>query len=274
MATHLLNTLILASTFAASLATVPRIPVLLEARGPDPPVWVSVERAVKANGALDGSVFRAEDLALLRRNLQTNEREWRKALATNPAAAPDDCHVFSGRVLEHFVPNRTFDELLSNASSILTGEVVAKEEGFFQGRPGSLLLVRAKQYKHRFAQGDLVLVFTPSAHIRAEGGAICARPLSNVEIGLGDRLIAFGLVQPVIADGYAIFQVNELRELVVEQRSGRLRAPAAIAEMMKSFEQIETEAMKIRSSTGAMPSGADFGSGSMRITTDDRSPPS
>lgn len=229
----------------AFVAAVPKIPLILEANdSAGPPIWVSARRAVRADGSLDDSVFRSEDVARLRRTLDANKREWRKALSANPAAAVDDCHVFSGVAVSHFLPNRTFDELVANASVIVTGEVVDRTEGFLQGRPGSLLLVRANQYKRRVAHGDFVLVFSPSAHIRTEGGALCARPLSKTEPAVGDRLIGFGMVDHISAGGNAILEFDEVHELVVERPGGRLEGPSAIAESARSFEQIESSIVK------------------------------
>lgn len=184
------------------------------------PAWVAVDRALDANGELLASKVGEYNIAKLRR--------W-KALQDRGAGAEPMEALRAGscagfRTLptpEHYRRNGTIRDLTSEATDVIVGRLVGREEGFFRGSPASLLRIavtatpRASDELYGRSQ-DVYLVY-PYASLNIAGAFHCTRvPGLAYEPAAGDRVIVFKYLPSASPDAVAI-EADARREVIFEQ---------------------------------------------------------
>ena len=125
---------------------------------------------------------------------------------------------------------------------MLSGRVVAVEEGFLRGMPGMLVRISGGLLKGATRSAERYL-FYPLANIDTTDGAICAQPVGDfVRPEPGDRMLIFGIVGASESGRQTIFWADPMHELVHEPaRGGRRRLPNAMARSHAEvpFDEIE-----------------------------------
>ncbi|HEX6099978.1 MAG TPA: hypothetical protein VF432_26945 [Thermoanaerobaculia bacterium] len=175
-------------------------------KGVEYPVWVAAEAAIDANGDFQPSLLSPTNRSILDDNRQLN-------------AGATECRIFVGTPHDSYSVSRTFDDAIGNALTIVSGEVVAVQQGFYTGLPGTLAAVRIAERLKTFGRadsaGDVVYVFVQEARIATPKGLICASTFEALPpLTRGDRVIVLADLDPIDQDGQ-VLDVDPQKGLVV-----------------------------------------------------------
>lgn len=205
-----------------ALALQPSVPKVLRYKQPLPAMtmWVSESAAIDGRGELRTEYFAEHELAMLRRNLERNSSGHCTTFMTQPE-------------LEHFRPQKTLDDVITNARVIVSGIVTSATPGFFRGLPGTLLaLQQTERLKATVpvASAGPLYVFIPQATIRTRSGALCstmAGALPSIP-EVGASIVAFVYGSP-LDEQNAVFEVDPARHLLVQPRGHERLLPNRLA---------------------------------------------
>jgi hypothetical protein len=191
--------------------------------------WVSVRHALDESGRLKTNLV---DSPLLRANARLNAA----------AAGAGECRAFLGTHPEHFKSTASLRDAAAGAELIVSGRVLAIEEGFLHNLPGSLLSIAGSAIKG--SATEEVYLFYPYARIRTVDGLVCARPVGEFQPpAAGDHLIIFSM-NPALVSGFrTILQVDPTRALIHQSAAGRRFVPAAFTRELDqglTLEEVET----------------------------------
>jgi hypothetical protein len=214
----------------AGSAQTTRIPDVIPHPNPEiaEPMWVSASRAVTEDGDLDGQMLAESS----KRNLEAVARKNQQAKVDARAeslAAVADCQIFTGRVVEHFRPNRSLDDLVAHADAVIDAKAVEVTQGFFNGTPGSLFRLDDVSWLRPFevpvGEGP-IFAFYPQAAIPTRNGYICAKAInSTIPPTVGDRLLIFPMIDAARTEAGTIIIAEPSREIVVNGERDGFRAP-------------------------------------------------
>lgn len=207
------------------------------------PEWVSADVAVR-----DG-ILSSESLGVYAQRL-------REAALMNPPAVPGavpECRSFSTWTSDHFETRGSLPDLTASAKHVIAGRVVASQQGFHRGTPGTLLEISGSMVKGA-ARSRRWFVFYPVANISTVDGAICARPVGDfVPPAIGDRLLVFSIVGNSGTDDLTVFFADPTHEVVHESAAAaRTRVPNALKRVhgATSFDDIERNVRSLAASAG------------------------
>ena len=195
-------------------------------------LWVAAQDAFTADGELDPHLFsarareRLDDLR--RRNGDT---------CTYAAAAP---------ALELHARVDSLEDLAAAAQTIVTGTVIAAENGFYRGDPGTLFTIRVAESMKRPSRASLstVYLFVPIAEIPTSRGMICARgPLHSLMPRAGDDVLFFTHLPPLDRES-RLFSVEPHLQLLVQTRDV-LQVPEPLRKTW-SDSDLSTAAARVR----------------------------
>lgn len=194
-----------------------------------PPIWVSSRIAFDEQGRLRKELF---------------EPAFHEILEANQKANPSGCHTALGApTLELHLQNRTLDDLISHARTIIAARVVSADTGFYNGTPGTLLGLAVNDVPKAMGRYPLTertaQLFIADATIPTARGTICARePFAPALPAMGDRVLLFAMTDPIDAD-YHIFTPDIASHVVIEHGK-RLFAPASVptAPAARSFDDL------------------------------------
>lgn len=210
------------------------------------PEWVSAGVAVR-----DG-ILSSESLGAYAPRL-------REAALMNPPARPGavpECRSFSTWTSDHFEARGTLPELTASAKHVIAGRVIASEQGFHRGTPGTLLEISGSMIKGA-ARSRRWFVFYPVANISTVDGAICARPVGDfVPPEPGDRVMVFSIVGNSGTDDFTVFFADPTHELIHESAAAaKIRVPNALKRMHgpPSFDDIERNVRSLAATEGKRP---------------------
>lgn len=207
-------TALLALPVAGGGHLIPPVALAQDAR----PVWVSEREAFEPDGSLRKDRF-PESVR--------NDLDRLRALN-----GTEDCRLFSGSEPEIFQARDTTDALLRHSRVILAGDVVASEQGFLSGMPGTLYAVKVSRRVKTLPgfNHHVVHLFVNDARIVTSTGLICARNFSEIPTPkAGDRVLFFSYFDPFDANG-TLFSVDLRTQLVVESH-GRIARPKSLADL-------------------------------------------
>jgi hypothetical protein len=144
-----------------------------------PPLWVSTRVAFDENGDLRPELFEPAFRAILEKNRSAN--------------ADGGCHTALGAPV---------GEVASSALTILAGDIVAADTGFYNGTPGTLFQLAVtdivKSIGRYNDKGRLAQIFIANATITTPHGTICARePFAATIPAVGDHVVVYSSVNPV-----------------------------------------------------------------------------
>ena len=226
-----MHTLILAGfagwLFVAQTVAAGEIPPAMA--GPDgDPVWVAAHAAFTSDGQVDPSVVGRHRQAISRyiaRSKDSASRAQSRAKVPPPPEL-EGCSSYFGALPERFKKTSTLTDLTENAAVIVSGRVVAMQQGFYGGAPGTLLKLSADYVKGSGSKETFL--FYPFARIKTAEALICAVPVgAYTPPRLGDRVLAFSMNRPWTQGDWTVLHVITAKELVHE--SGReLKVPPAL----------------------------------------------
>ena len=208
------SALTLALLEPASYAAAPSLAPLsmARARSSSPiPVWVSAREAFNSDGELRPELFSGADLSLLNKHLRRN--------------AGSDCIEYLGAPpLEDFTSKDSLDAIISSALTIIEGRVVTTDVGFYNGVPGTLVVLSVGEtYKAlgRVAAKGPIDLFVGEATIPTRTGSICSKTFSHVPTPrIGDDVVVFASIDPLDVE-QRILVVDERTQFIV-QRDARV----------------------------------------------------
>lgn len=183
-----------------------------------PPLWVSSRVAFDKNADLRADLFEPGFRATLEENRAANtERGCRVALG-----AP---------VIGDYTPKDNLDEVTASALTIVSGDVIGADTGFYNGTPGTLFQVTvrdvAKSLGRFRREPGIARVFIAEATIPTPHGTICSRESFAAAIpAVGDRVLLFSSLDPIDAERQ-ILPVDTRSQLIIEHAE-TLYAPAAL----------------------------------------------
>lgn len=199
-------------------------------------VWVDAEEALTHDGFLRPQLYAPYFIEKFRANARQNPK----------GVTRDDCRVYFTSTSDHFKATNTLEDLSRNATTIVSGTVVAIRQGIFGTTPGSLLQLSAEYLK-----GDPypeTFLFYPYARIETAEGFLCAKPVGDFSVPrLGDRFLIFSMSSPTVRDGRAFLHVNLARESVHAPAKERPRLPMALriyAAEPKPFDAVKRDVMQ------------------------------
>jgi hypothetical protein len=179
------------------------------------PLWVSAAEAIDGKGDLRPEKLSADRRARFEKNRLAN--------------ATGECKQFIGRPPETYRSTATIDDLVGNALTIVSGDVVAAEQGFYAGEAGTLLALKVTERLKTFGRTgirDRAFVFIAEARISTQRGTICASTFSQTPTPqVGDRIMVFGYFDPVDREGLVL--PADLRQQVIVERGDGLHFPIA-----------------------------------------------
>jgi hypothetical protein len=179
------------------------------------PVWVSEKTAFGPDGELRRDLFSDAARAFL--------EEVRTANAS-------ECVSFAGASsLDIHAPSDSIDALARYSETIIAGRVVAAEQGFYRGEPGTVFTIRVSHRpKGTTAESsDPVHLFIGAARIDTGRGLICARTRRNaVHPAVGDDILFFAYGEPIDIEN-RILAVDPQRHILVQSDRG-IRLPRAL----------------------------------------------
>lgn len=243
------------TAFATSLPSMNMVP--LEIFGRDPyvtfPLWVSKDQALTPDGKLKIDLFSASVPARLRELVTSaHVSEGRRTTANSASGAPVTA-CFAEIPTEIALPE-TLSALANDSLAIFEGLIVDISEGFYRGRPASLIAVRVESQPkasplYSTASG-LVYVFYPRANFLVDGQKVCSLPVSETVDGttgpmVGNRILVFAPRPPEDRAGQVIYPQSS-RALVLESASGGLVVPPALQVSLRGFSDISAVSARIR----------------------------
>lgn len=181
------------------------------------PAWVSADAAFDEQGALRRQYF--DDYS----------RERFDRIRKQNA---DGCRIYTGTPFEHERSVASLDQLIANALTIVSGEVVASRQGFLFGQAGTLYTVRLSDRLKSFGDfrgGKTLHFFIQVARIQTTRGWICSiTPLAVIPTpAIGDRVLLFAFGDSLDTEN-TIAAIDPRTQLVIE-RSGVLYSPKSVA---------------------------------------------
>jgi hypothetical protein len=182
------------------------------------PLWVSSRIAFDENGDLRAELFEPGFRTMLEKNRAAN--------------AEGGCRTALGApVLGDYAPKRNLDELTAGALTIVSGDVVGAETGFYNGTPGTLFEIAVRDVVKslgRFrGQRGIARVFIADATIPTPRGTICScEPFAVAIPAIGDRVLLFSSLDPIDAERQIL--LVEARSQLVIDHAGTLHVPAAL----------------------------------------------
>jgi hypothetical protein len=223
-----------------------QIPATLHREGDERPLWASATAAIAPDGSLNPELVGGSFAATFRDQLGRV-----RAAQTHSSAqsSGDDCLAYFGRIVENYVPDRPLTRFISDAKAIFSAHVVAIEEGFFAGQPGSLLALAVDETFRASPAIDTsreVYLFYPHARIATRDGLICARPVGTSLVPrLGDRVLLFPT--SAAADRHRRIVRVDPRDIVL-QRGDQNTLPKAFAGL--TYAQVLTDLRALKDSRG------------------------
>jgi hypothetical protein len=192
-------------------------------------IWIPVHESVAEDGSLRSDLL-GQHFESVRRNMERN-----RAATT---AGVRDCHFFMGSIPGHYSSTSSLRDLSTHAHVIVSGTVRAMREGFYGGLPGTLMSLDARALKGKAPTETLV--FYPLARIATSTGLVCAKPVGEFEPPrVGDRLLIFAMVQPLVINGRVFLNVNTAREMLHDRRGVRAVIPKALRAEVSGFDVAE-----------------------------------
>ena len=193
------------------------VPRIVFDREDGPPLWVAASAALRPDGSLRSDLF-LEPFA--------------RRLESHRAVNVDRCLTYLGAASLHLPPTATVEQRAAASYTVVGGEIVAFDEGFFFGIPGRLFALRVtarpKSFGHAPAAPTLYL-FAAQADIPTARGHFCSTPApGSVLPRAGDRVVAFAQLPSRDALGEVL--VVDLRSGLIVQRGGELLGPAMLRE--------------------------------------------
>ena len=215
-------------SFAISAGDGTAVPSRIDDLRNDAVAWIAADIAVE-DGQLRPDLL-GERLEDLRAIAQRNGR----ALKGNPDPAvvsERPCTSFKTQSpAEDFDPAETLADLTDYGKTIVSGRVVAVQEGFWYGLPASLLRIDGAWPKGHPA-GPTFFVY-PFAHIDTAEGPICSKVVGDFDPPqVGDRVIVFSYSPPFEFEGGRVVSGDFRNRVFYEHRDGRMRIPAALQGM-------------------------------------------
>jgi hypothetical protein len=218
------------------------------------PVWVSAEEAIDAEGNLVASKV-GEHSVLMLRDLNTMRQ---RRGSDRAALSTDGCAGYLALPTpEHYRRNATFRDLTTEASAVLNGRVVARDEGFFRGIPASLVRISVstvfRQSPDFTTPSQDVYLIYPYANLRVNGSMHCTRARLPFEPMAGDRVLIFKYLPSASPDAIVI-EADANREVVFENK-GRLILPPTLLNdpdvaSVRTFDALSTLVAKTLASNG------------------------
>ena len=208
-------------------------------------VWVSARSAIGQNSVLHANKLgrRANSIIEdIEASKQTSPHAAMKAGGVMPAASSMCDVIYAARTVEHYLPNRTFADLVANARDVFAGRVVALEEGFFRGTPAMLLQVEVGSLQRTSGlialDSGFALVVYPHATITANNVTLCTRLTVTPPYVpmVGDELMVFSYVQG--AGERQIVEVEADRALFAARGGLTIHAPIDSSDLAKPFSEI------------------------------------
>jgi hypothetical protein len=179
--------------------------------------WISATAAVDQQGALRTELFEEH---LIRRLAQMSGR---------PDSAGCTMSVW-GPALHQAVRTDSIDGLTRSSTRIHYGKVVAHEQGFFIGTPGTLYAIQTIDAVADDSTPAITYLFLPVGEIRLKNGTICAKAHEGAVIpAIGDTIVAFIQFGAYDSAG-TLFRIDPTKQLVVE-RDDTLHGPAAVRQL-------------------------------------------
>jgi hypothetical protein len=199
------------------------------------PAWVPAERALNADGTFREELF-GSWIGPSRRIAERNGNSQECRFAVGPPVADD------------FLSTPSLEKLATNARSIVSGTVISIEQGFYYGRPGSLLRLEP-MYVKGAARGSATYLFYPLAKISTAHGLVCTHPLGDYAAPeVGDRVLVFTMDEPRVTTVGTILSVDIRRQLIHEASNSDVRLPAAFvtdAGVPKTFDAVRRRVTEI-----------------------------
>lgn len=209
-----------------------------------PPLWVSLEQAVDAQGRLRGEVLGEQALDRLGRQRADLERYRQRQLArpgsahssrpvifkAPPGAEEVPCEVFSSLNEETgWQPRSSLSDLVEQSVLVVRGEVAGWEQGLYQGVAASLLELAPFEVLSSSGEYSLdsLFVLYPHAAFMVQGFAYCTHNPAYPSLPqVGDHLLLF-LYEPSIDTAGQL--ANPLPfGVVVERSDGSLVLPEEV----------------------------------------------
>ena len=223
---HVINLVVfLFAIGGASLSTgnnkPPSLPTLVYSASTSlaaPPLWVSRRVAFDKNGDLRADLFEPGFRTMLEKNRTAN--------------AEGGCRAALGApVIGDYAPKRNLDEVTTSALTIVSGDVVGADTGFYNGTPGTLFQIAvddiAKSLGRFRGKPGIARVFIADATIPTPHGTICSRePFAPAIPVIGDRVLLFSSLDPIDAERQ-ILPVEARSQLIIEH-AGTLYVPATL----------------------------------------------
>lgn len=182
------------------------------------PLWIAMD---EGSGRMPWGSLPPGRERMLRRHSEANQRP-----------APPGASGFCRQVLEKpdssgvLVPE-SFADLVDKALAIVRGTVAETRQGFFDGVPFTLLLLRNPEVLKTQEDLDFAVAYVayPRAAFRVGGDAFCTADAAFPKLpALGDELLVFSLTKPRDLAGRTL--EPESFELIVERQSGALEVPS------------------------------------------------
>ncbi|HEX8408304.1 MAG TPA: hypothetical protein VF883_05530 [Thermoanaerobaculia bacterium] len=176
------------------------------------PVWVSEKAAFTADGEFRDELFSIQQRAML--------DDLRKKNGSK-------CSLFTDfPALAIHAPSGSLEALAMHASRVVTGRVVAAEQGFYQEKPGTVFTMSVS-WNLKVAEprgSDTARLFVSVARIDSGRGMLCAMPPLNAVVPkVGDDVLFFAHLEPTDVEN-KIYIVEPHRHILVETE-GRLILP-------------------------------------------------
>lgn len=196
-------------------ASDPAMPLRASADSDAPPLWVAASSAFGPDGSLQLDLFHPP---------------FSQRLERHRAANVDGCVSYLTSPSLHLPATRTVEERVAASYTVVAGEIVEAEEGFFFGVPGRLFALKVSARPKIFGHSqtaDRLYIFVAQADIATPRGHFCSTPPpGSVVPQLGDRVVAFAQLPG--QDVFREFMVIDPRSGLIVQRRGALLGATAL----------------------------------------------
>jgi hypothetical protein len=192
-----------------------QIPRIAFSSDDNPPLWVAASEALRSDGTLNSELFLHPFAVGLERHRSANV---------------DRCVYYMTAPSLHLPPAGTVEDRVAASYTVVAGEIVASDEGFFFGVPGRLFALsvsaRPKSFGHTSTARTLYL-FAAQVDIATPRGHFCSTPTpGSVLPRVGDRVVAFAQLPSHDALGEVL--MVDLRSGLIVQRGNELLGPALL----------------------------------------------
>jgi hypothetical protein len=213
-----MNTLVIALSavlFFDAGAAAHEVPRIAFSSDDGPPLWVAASAALRSDGSLNRELF-LEPFA--------------RRLESHRSMNADRCVSYLTAGSLHLPATATVEDRVAASYTVVSGEIVAYDDGFFFGVPGRLFALsvsaRPKSFGHTPTARTLYL-FAAQADIATSRGHFCSTPATgSVLPRVGDRVVAFA--QLPSRDALGEILVVDLRSGLIVQRGKELFGPAVL----------------------------------------------